>query len=70
MVSIEDTYILALGSVSKKMKKPDIFAYFQKQGVTIKVISGDHPVTVAAVAQKAGIPDADQVVDASQLKTY
>ena len=27
-------------------------------------------MTVAAVAQKAGIPDADQVVDASQLKTY
>ena len=49
---------------------PETFAYFQKQGVTIKVISGDHPVTVAAVAQKAGIPDADQVVDASQLKTY
>ena len=49
---------------------PETFAYFQKQGVTIKVISGDHPLTVAAVAQKAGIPDADQVVDASQLKTY
>ena len=49
---------------------PETFAYFKKQGVTIKVISGDHPVTVAAVAQKAGIPDADQVVDASQLKTY
>jgi len=48
---------------------PETFAYFQKQGVTIKVISGDHPVTVAAVAQKAGIPDADRVVDASQLKT-
>ena len=48
---------------------PETFAYFKKQGVTIKVISGDHPVTVAAVAQKAGIPDADQVVDASQLKT-
>ena len=48
---------------------PETFAYFQKQGVTIKVISGDHPVTVAAVAQKAGIPDADQVVDASQLRT-
>ena len=48
---------------------PETFAYFQKQGVTIKVISGDHPVTVAAVAQKANIPHADQVVDASQLKT-
>ena len=48
---------------------PETFAYFQKQGVTIKVISGDHPVTVAAVAQKASIPHADQVVDASQLKT-
>ena len=53
-----------------RLTAPETFAYFQKQGVTIKVISGDHPVTVAAVAQKAGIPNADQVVDASQLKTY
>ena len=41
---------------------PEIFAYFRDQGVDLKVISGDHPATVAAVAHQAGItgdPEAD-----------
>ena len=41
---------------------PEIFAYFREQGVDLKVISGDHPATVAAVAHRAGItgdPEAD-----------
>jgi len=41
---------------------PEIFAYFRDQGVDLKVISGDHPATVAAVARRAGItggPDGD-----------
>ena len=33
----------------------EIFAYFRNQGVDLKVISGDHPATVAAVAHRAGI---------------
>ena len=33
----------------------EIFAYFREQGVDLKVISGDHPATVAAVAHRAGI---------------
>ena len=40
----------------------EIFAYFRDQGVDLKVISGDHPATVAAVAHRAGItgdPEAD-----------
>ena len=34
---------------------PEIFAYFRDQGVNLKVISGDHPATVASVARRAGI---------------
>ena len=33
----------------------EIFSFFRDQGVDLKVISGDHPATVAAVAQRAGI---------------
>ena len=47
----------------------DTFAYFKKQGVTVKVISGDHALTVSEVAKKAGIPDADKYVDASTLRS-
>lgn len=38
-------------------------AYFRRQGVAIKVISGDHPGTAAAVAARIGLPDADRAVD-------
>jgi cation-transporting ATPase E len=38
---------------------PEILAYFREQGVQLKVISGDHPRTVAAVAQRAGVPGAE-----------
>ncbi|HJJ48386.1 MAG TPA: HAD-IC family P-type ATPase [Methanocorpusculum sp.] len=45
----------------------ETFAYFRAQGVTIKVISGDNPVTVSEVARRAGIPDSDKYVDATTL---
>ncbi len=41
--------------------------YFAAQGVTLKVISGDHPGTVAAVARRAGVPDVDGGLDARTL---
>lgn len=46
---------------------PETFAFFARQGVKIKVISGDNPETVSAVAQAAQIEHADQWVNASQL---
>ena len=36
-------------------------AYFRDQGVRVKVISGDNPVTVAAVARRAGVRAAGAV---------
>ena len=48
---------------------PDTFSYFARQGVTIKVISGDNPATVADVAQRAGIQNTDSFIDTSALKT-
>jgi cation-transporting ATPase E len=41
--------------------------YFAAQGVLTKVISGDHPATVGAIAQAVGVPNADRVVDARTL---
>ncbi len=42
-------------------------AYFLQEGVRTKVVSGDHPRTVAAVAGRVGIPGADKPVDARTL---
>lgn len=47
----------------------ETFSYFNVQGVEVKVISGDNPVTVAAVAAKAEIPHADNYIDAQTLDT-
>ena len=44
-------------------------AYFAAQGVALKVISGDSPRTVGAVAARVGIPGADQPMDARELPT-
>ncbi|WP_295072170.1 cation-translocating P-type ATPase [Ruminococcus sp.] len=48
---------------------PDTFRYFAEQGVEIKVISGDNPVTVSEVAKQAGIKHAEEYVDATTLTT-
>ena len=48
---------------------PSTFAFFKKQGVAIKVISGDSPLTVSRVAMEAGIENADQYIDATELTT-
>jgi cation-transporting ATPase E len=45
----------------------EILAYFRSQGVDLKVISGDHPNTVAAVARRAGVPGAEEGFDAREL---
>jgi cation-transporting ATPase E len=44
-------------------------AYFADQGVALKVISGDNPLTVGAIATRLDVPHAQQPVDARQLPT-
>src|SRR5216684_5488587 len=46
---------------------PQTIAYFAAQGVTLKVISGDSPRTVSAVAARAGVPHASDPIDARDL---
>ena len=43
----------------------DTIAYFERQGVEVKVISGDDPVTASAVAARAGIKNAQRCIDLS-----
>ena len=47
----------------------ETFQYFYEQGVEIKVISGDNPVTVSEIAKAAGIHNAEKYVDASTLQS-
>ena len=48
---------------------PDTLAFFDSQEVDLKVISGDDPVTVSAIAKRAGLKNAENYVDATTLTT-
>lgn len=43
------------------------FNYFTQQGVEIKVISGDNPLTASVAAVEAGIPNAERYLDCSKI---
>ena len=60
-------FLLLRNRIRPSAKKT--FAYFEKQGVQIKVISGDDPRTASDVAQTAGIRGAERYVDAQTLET-
>jgi cation-transporting ATPase E len=58
---------LVIFSERVRSDAPQTLAYFRRQGVQIKVISGDNPATVATIAAKAGVEGADRPVDARSL---
>ena len=60
-------YVLLANPIRKEA--PETFAYFAEQGVEVKVISGDNPLTVSEVAKEAGIVNAEEYVDATTLQT-
>ena len=66
-----DNMPLALILLSNKIRPgaPETFAYFAEQGVSVRVISGDNPLTVSEVARRAGIPGAEKAVDTRSLET-
>jgi cation-transporting ATPase E len=50
--------------------RPDVaatIAWFARQGVTIKILSGDEPATIGAVATMVGLEGADAPVDARAM---
>jgi len=47
----------------------ETLSYLADQGIDLKVISGDNPIAVAAIAHRAGLANADQAIDLSTLTT-
>jgi cation-transporting P-type ATPase E len=67
----DDARTLAIVELEDEIRPdaPEILAYFAKQDVTLKVISGDNQETVAAIAQRAGLEIIGAPVDARDLPT-
>ena len=71
LVLIQDDSPVLFVSLANEIREtaPATFTYFKEQGVKIKVISGDNPLTVSRVAMATGIEAAELYVDAATLKT-
>ena len=67
----EKAVLLGLVLLANPIRKnaKETFHYFAEQGVDIKVISGDNPMTVSKVALEAGIANAENYIDARQLQS-
>lgn len=65
---IQDEAIILIEDVIRE-GAPKALKYFNDEGVIIKVISGDSPVTVSSVAIRAGVKDAGKYIDARKLPT-
>lgn len=47
----------------------EMLGYFKKQGIDVKIISGDNPLTVSNIAKKAGLEDYESYIDLSTIST-
>ena len=56
-----------LDKIRKEAK--NTLEYFERQGVDVKIISGDNPITVSKIAKQVGIKEYNNYIDMSTLKS-
>ncbi|OKZ77927.1 MAG: hypothetical protein BHW01_03625 [Clostridium sp. 27_14] len=59
-------FVLVSDKIRKDAKKT--LEYFKNQGVNIKIISGDNPVTVSKIGKQVGLENYDNYIDMSTIK--
>ena len=69
--NMEQSTALGLIVISDPLREDakETIQFFKENDVDVKIISGDHPVTVSALAKQAGIENAHKYIDASTLTT-
>ena len=65
----EESMALIVLSDCVKDDAPETLKFFRDMGVSIRIISGDNPATVSAVALMAGLEGGEKYVDATTLPT-
>ena len=61
---------LMIFSDNLRANSKETFEYFVNEGVELKIISGDNPITVSNIANQAGIPGSDKYIDMSKVSQY
>ena len=64
-----DGYAVAMIALSDRIRPnaKETIEKFQRDDVTVKIISGDHAATVATMAKRVGVKDADKYVSCENL---
>lgn len=65
---IQVVAIMILEDPLRKNAK-EMLGYFKKQGVDVKIISGDNPLTVSNIAKIAGLENYNSYIDLSTIKS-
>lgn len=62
--------IVAALEISDPLRKnaKEMLGFFKKEGVTVKVISGDNPLTVSSIAREAGLEEYESYIDLSTIE--
>lgn len=65
----DDVDILGMVLIKDKIRPNahETLSFFGQQGVDIKIISGDSPITVSNIAKSAGLKNAENYVDLSEI---
>ncbi len=66
----DNIQILGLICITDKIREnaKETLKYFKEQGVDIRIISGDNPVTVSKIAKRAGVDGYDKYIDCTKLE--
>lgn len=66
LVAQKPVALIVLSDVIKE-DAPETFRFFRERDVDIRILSGDNPLTVSIIGSRAGLPGAEQYVDAREL---
>lgn len=68
-VKAEHTDLIAMIVITDRLRRnaAQTINYFYRQGVDIKIISGDNPIAAAAVARLTGVRNADRLLDTTDM---
>ena len=66
----ENIEVLGFVLITDKIRvnAKETLQYFKEQGVDIRIISGDNPITVSKIAKRAGVEEYEKYVDCTTLK--
>ena len=70
-LTLPELQVVATIELSDPLRKnaKEMLGFFKDEGVDVKVISGDNPITVSSIAKQAGLEDYKSYIDLSSISS-